>query len=288
MISFMMLVLPGLWLAASQLDTVTPMTIEQQKSAKAVMQDATTRARSNVTEQVVSVFNDLRSEQFLLSLDSEADYADAAAHRLRVSRVVEALARNTAPNAQEAFLRLLAENVFIANDDRVDALIMASAFVSEPDARLSQFWNRFSQSDDGYTPLTITALLDNGAPEAIAMFEQKMVDESHESEEKTGWLYAIVVPHRDDANLLEGVWRLLHDDKLSSELKLQLVEVLFDYRPEEWYRPASVAKLPDRAAISMRSRELLINNGEYSLASLDLPIPVAENVRAVIADLREP
>lgn len=180
---------------------------------------------------------------FLDRLDSEDDYRDATARRLRVDRVVEMLARNPAASAQAAIDGIASDETFTSNPERVDALLRASVHVRPPSDALVAFWDRFSQPDDGHTPITVTSLIENGTPAAIALFERKLQDTSHEAEDKIAWMRSRVLPHRHDVPLLEGCQRLLRAG-LSPELRTALVEALFDYRPESWYKPASVANPP--------------------------------------------
>jgi hypothetical protein len=72
---------------------------------------------------------------------------------------------------------------------------------------------------------------------------------------------------------------------LSGALKRSLVEVIFDYRPGEWYRPASVYAAPDRRQASPEVLAKLRAIGEYARASLQLTKTQRAAVDATLADI---
>jgi len=190
-----------------------------------------------------ALLRQLGTRAFLEALDSSADYAEASRRGLRAGKVVEALAKNPAPGAQKAFLALTTNRIFLAHDERAIALIQAGVNVRPAPTALVRFWDRHSRSDDGFTPTTIVALVDNGSAPAIALLERKLIDPTHGDDDKLSWMRTDILRHRNDLPLLQGCERLLKGN-LKKPLRPRLVEVLFDYRPGEWFRPANVASAP--------------------------------------------
>jgi hypothetical protein len=200
-------------------------------------------ARSDDASSHAQVLQQLQDAKALDTLDSEQDYVNAAAFRLRVAQVTEALAKNPAPSATQSFLALTKSELFMAHDERIIALVRNSVHIRPAPPRLIEFLDQYSQPEDGFTPTTITCLLDNGSPPAVELFKRKMVDPSHEDNDKIAWMRTRVLPHRNDLPLLVACEQLLQGE-LVEHLQPPLVDVLFDYQPANWFRPSSTASPP--------------------------------------------
>lgn len=211
----------------------------------------------------------LQTEAFLAVLDSPADYAEAAHLRLHVDQVVELLARNAEPSARGAFTTLTSSPVYLANDDRATGLIRASVYVRPLSPVLVKFLDKHSRPDDGFTHVTIDALVSNGTAPAIALLERKFADASHPDEDKVAWMHTSILTHRNDPDLLLGCDHLLRG-KLKAKLRPQLVESLYDYRPGEWFRPALSYSPPALEAASADALQRLKQMGAYALKSVAL------------------
>lgn len=228
----------------------------------------------------------LEGQAFLARLDSEADYKQAAKYKLRVSRVVDALGRNPAPSAQKALVALTGDKVFLADEERIIALLQASANVRPPPPELVKFWDAHSHPDDGFTPTTITALLDNGTPPATVLLEKKLADPGHDEDERLAWMRSMLLVHRNDLPLLEACERMLKGT-LPKALRPALVEVLFDYRPGEWYRPATVVSPPSLLAATPEARAQLRKLGELALKSVTLSETQKKAVEARLEEIKK-
>jgi len=226
-------------------------------------------AQSDDAKRHAGLLANLKTAAFLRTLDSAADYAEAARLHLHVDQVVEALARNPAPSAQSAFLALIANPAYLAEDDRVTGLIRASSNVRPAPAALVRFWGRYSRHDDGFTPITIDALVNNGSAPAIALLERKFADPSHPDDDKVAWMHSSILTHRNDLQLLLGCERMLRST-LKKKLRPQLVETLFDYLPGEWFRPAVSYSPPELGAASPEALTQLVRIGDYALKSVAL------------------
>jgi hypothetical protein len=234
-------------------------------------------ARSNDPALQHSAAERVTQTQVLETLDSEADYANAAAFRLRVSQVLEALATNPAASAHDAFLGLTADAAFNSNEDRTLALVRTSQHIRPPPPALVEFWDRHFQPDDGFTPTTVKVLLANGSEPAIALLEAKFADPAHEDGEKVAWMRMDILRHRNDVLVLQASQRLL-EGELAEPLRPDLVEVLFDYQPEAWYRPAVNADPPELLSASPAALDALHAVGIVALTMVQL----TEAQRAVV------
>jgi hypothetical protein len=89
--------------------------------------------------------------------------------------------------------------------------------------------------------------------------------------------------HRNDLPLLQASERLLKG-RLPSRLRPALVEVLFDFRPGEWFKPGAGVSAPPLASASEPARLQLRKVGNLALRSVALN---AEQKAAVTQRLRE-
>jgi hypothetical protein len=243
-----------------------------------LLERAMARAASGEQSDHAALLSDLQSRTFLTSLDSEQDYAKASRIRLRVERVARALARNPAPSARAAFLELLRSKVFLADEERRLALVRAGETLRPAPRELIAFWERHSRPHDIYTATTIPTLVANGSGPALRLFERKLADPAHRQDEKVAWLHTGVLVHRNDGELLRACERMLRGS-LPMVLRPILVESLFDYRPGEWFRPASSYSPPPLRDASSDSLALLAKLGERALHG----VPLSTTQRAAVA-----
>jgi hypothetical protein len=257
--------------------------LRRSTDQRALVTAALALARSQEPPDHAELVRALGDEQLLHRLDTDDEVRNLR-YRLRVERVTEALAENRAPSAHGALAALTSSSGFTREPRRVDALIRATAAVRPAPPPIVAFWDRYSQPEDGYGNVTIHAAIENGSPPAIALFERKMLDPGHPDDDKVAWLRGEVVPHRDDAPLLDGFDRLLASG-LPVRLKSEIVDVLFDYRPDEWYSEAAVMTPPDRTKASSASRAALRRVAERALMTLSLT-PRQETLIAAATGVR--
>jgi len=276
----------GLLLATTlaPLAAAAELTSRQPADSKEVLASALADAQSDDAARQNRLLGQLRTRSFLETLDSPADYVRASKDGLRVEQIVDALASNPAPGAQRALLALTTEPVFLAHDERTLALIRASALVADPRPALVGFWDKHSRPDDGFTPTTIGTLVANGSRPALALFEKKMLDDAHADDDKTGWMRVDILAHRNDLPVLQSCGRLLRGSELRARLRPLLVEVLFDYRPGEWFRPATVRPAPPLESASPPARRELRAIAEHALKNVPL---TPEQRAAVMRRLQE-
>lgn len=209
----------------------------------------------------------LPTDSFLHRLNSPEEY-NGARQQLRLRLPLEALRDNASPLARETIMGLVRNEHFTSIGSRVELLLEATVSVRPALPELVTFWDKYSQPEDGFTPITIKVLVENGSKPALELFERKLLDPAHEDEEKVSWMRADVLTHRNQVPLLESCERLIKG-QLADQLKSELVDVLFDYRPDEWFRPGSTDSAPPPTS-SPDAQKVLRRIGQYALDSFKL------------------
>jgi len=230
------------------------------------------------------VLRALTSDGFLNRLDSEEDY-QAPPRQLRLARILKTLM--DAPDAGAGVLvRLTQSPVFVALEPRQNLLIRALAAVRPAPEQAVAFWRRHSTPDAVWRHVTVWALGENGSAPALALLEEILSDPAQDPDEKVAWMHDAVLVHRNSPEMLAMAERLLGGG-LDPALRPDLVESLFDYRPDDWYLECTPPEPPPRAAMSRDARERLRRIGERALAEVELTEEQQANVRAVLEALPE-
>lgn len=240
-------------------------------------------ARSNQESDLQILQARLIDQNFLSRIDSAEDY-EGQPKRLRLAGILQILAENHHPAASKVLLSLTTSPTFLDHPARVDLLIQALARIKPAPQEAVAFWDKYCQPEDGYSSITIWALLDNGSTPAISLFEKKMVDASFPQTERRYWLTACVLQHRNDLPLLQACERLLNS-RLEEEYRLLLVDVLFDYKPDEWYGPGHWYKPPPRAKATKEALHQLQIVGKKALETQPLSDKQKEVIYIVIKEL---
>ena len=144
----------------------------------------------------------LRSQDFLYRINTKEEYAGAR-ENLRVRRVLDALENNNAQSARDTLLELTANPVFNADGSRTELLIEASVVLRPAPPELVDYWDRYCQPDDGFTPLSVVAMLENGSAPALELFEKKMLDPAQG--ESGRWYEKIIDLSRFEGELIRLV-----------------------------------------------------------------------------------
>ena len=238
------------------------------RDPKALSAHARLLAQSVSENDHVELKRYLQSNEFLNRLDTQEQY-QGPPRKLRVWEVLRELRENDTPPARKLLVELTQSREFTQEPSRVDLLIQATDLVRPAPTTLIEFWDRYSQPDDGYSHLTIDTVVANGSEPAMKLLEKKMLDPAHSVEDKTAWAVSSILIHRNDLLLLQTCDRLLKGG-LSEELRPVLLEALFDYRPTEWYSPATLLMPPDRKNAAPEALLQLRETGRMALNSIRL------------------
>lgn len=247
--------------------------------------EALALARSVLPEDHSLLFQKLTSEEFLKKLDSEKAY-QGPPNRLRLRHLLDTLSKNPTPSARSTLVALTQAPNFYKEPARADLLIIACAEVKPAPPEVIRFWDNHSKPNDGFTPLTIEAIVKNGSEPAIALLEKKMFDPKHEEEDKLDWMRSSILTHRNDLILLKGCERMVAGS-LPDNLRIALIEVLFDYRPKEWYSPSVVFKAPDRRQATPEALAQLRKIGEFALKQMNLKDDLKEVIEKTLYEIKE-
>jgi hypothetical protein len=240
-------------------------------------------ARSTKENELASLHTLLTDKALLAKLDSAEAY-EGSAVQLRVAGVMQILAESSSPLAWNILIALTNSPAFLEHRARVELLIQALVQIKPAPRQAVEFWEKHFQPEDGYSSVTVWALLDNGSEPAIALFERKMPDADFPETEREYWLTAVVLQHRNDLPLLQACVRLL-ESSLEESYRLLLVDVLFDYKPDKWYGAGHWYKPPPREKAATEALEQLRALGQKALETQPLTDSQQKKVNLFIQDI---
>ena len=249
---------------------------------KALLRAAVLIAASDDHDAHEALGQQLRSAAFLARLDTAEDYQRRPRRRLRVRRVLLELTRRSDDSLLGMLTSLTSDATFLASRARTSLLIEACAAIRGADgdmpAELIQFLGEHCQHNDGYSQVTARALVDNGSEAALTLFAAKLCDPSHVDGSKIGWMRNLMLEHRNELAALRMAHGVLREG-LAEELRVAMVEVLFDHRPLEWYAPYRCGTPPDSLPAPDAEAEL-VAIGRYALDHVELSPRTRAVVRA--------
>lgn len=225
-------------------------------------------ARSTRNDELSKLAQWLADPAFYAKLDSEEEY-EGPCERLRIAGILQILAESLTPISHKILLELTKSLPYLGHRARIDLLIQALVLIKPAPQESVQFWDKYCQPEDGFTPITIRALLDNGSEPAVNLFYKKMLEKGFPETEREFWLTALVLEHRNDLPLLMICKRLL-GSVLEEKYRLMLIDVLFDYLPDKWYGAGYWYKPPVRSIATNDSMEQLRSLGIMALQSQHL------------------
>lgn len=225
----------------------------------------------------------LGTTSFLNKLDDETAYQKTY-RSLRLSKIFKTLMDNDAPVAKDSLLALIPLPDYQDEVLRMQLLVHGLATVKPSPPEAVAYWDAKSQPGSPLTFDVAEAIHVNQSLPALELLETKTHDPRHDEDLKTAWMQQLLLPIRNDVPLLECHERLVHSG-LSEPLKISIVEVLFDYKPDEWYRDCEVPEPPPRDDASQEARESLGRIGRYALNSLPLEPKLSEKVEKELDDI---
>lgn len=227
----------------------------------------------------------LNRQSFLDCLDPPGPHASAA-RNLRLARVIKTLADNPAPSAHDVLVDLTGATNFLQAPLRTELLIRALRWVRPSPPKAINFLDRTSPSGGSLAYDVVETLAFNQSDPAMVLFEAKLSHPGYTAEAPE-WLHYAVLPRRDDVPLLKVLERVINAN-VADSLKVDIVDVLFSYRPQKWYLECGPPRPPERLRASEDAKETLRRIARYALAALSLPAEIFTDVRAGLAALGEP
>ncbi len=227
----------------------------------------------------------LSAKDSLYQLDPREDHIKLPVHKLRLAQVYQAIKANTSAAMRETLLTL-ARSGQPQDCDACDTLLinaLASVRPAPPEA--IKFWEAHSTPDSIQLKFTIDALCENGSAPAVALLEKRLLDAQIEPEQKIAWMHDAILRHRHNASLLAGLDRIL-TTTLPKALRAPLVESLFDYRPNEWFRNDRNPPAPDTQPLTPEAKKLLQKIGATALKKVTLNANQRRAVTKALAELK--
>lgn len=260
-------------------------TLRDSRESPALKQTAVRIAAGDSSADLRTLGEHLISADFLNRLDSPKDYQGSYTG-LRLARVLKTLMDNRRPAVDQVLLALIAARDYQAHVLRMQLLVHALAVVrpSPPDA--IAYWELRSRPGSSLAYDVAEALCVNQSQPAMALLEREFAEPKHHPDLKVAWMRQLILPRRNDEPLL-ACCEVVLNRSLPVELRPSLVEALFDYRPNEWYRDCAPPQPPLRALASRSAKTLLRRLADYSLANLTLSPQLKVVVEAVRRELGE-
>ncbi|HUO07103.1 MAG TPA: hypothetical protein VM008_02135 [Phycisphaerae bacterium] len=255
------------------------------KNATEVKRAAVAAAASDSDADIQMLGDLLATLEFLNRLDSAQDYRDTYTG-LRLAQVVNTLADNRRPATDKVLLSLIDAKDYQANFLRIQILIHALAAIRPSPPAAIIYWDKMSVGGSLVAFDVVAALVENESAPAMSLFEKKLVDPKHDLNLKSAWLYQLVLPKRNDEPLLIACEHVLKGSAAGPEVQIFIVEALFDYKPETWYRGCSPVKPPVRLAATREAKDVMVSIGEYALANLKLAPDLKLKVEAALKEVR--
>src|SRR5882672_1668834 len=168
-------------------------------------------------------------------LDDPASRDRSRTQDLRLARVIDGLRDNSSASAAQTFVTLVGDDEFTASAQRSELLVRSLATRRPLPPELLAFLDAQARPDSVNLHLAIDTLCQNDTAAAWDLVGRKLADGAIEPEYKIAWLRGPVLEHRRSAAMLELAEKLLEDGSLDRELRVGLAEVLFEYRPDDWY-----------------------------------------------------
>ena len=224
----------------------------------------------------------LSSGEFIGLLDPPEHY-DGTWRDLRLGRVVDTLVENRCPSADDVLVGLIASPDFQAHVLRMQILLRALAVVRPSPPQAIAYWDRLSDPQSPIVGDVIEALCVNQSPSALDLLERKFADPSQDRENRVLWMREFLLVRRNDEPLLSCCERMM-TKSLPVDLRPELVDVLFDYKPDKWFMPEAPPKPPPRELASDGAREILGRIGEYALRNVTLEVSQRRAVWRVVKE----
>ncbi len=141
-------------------------------------------------------------------------------------------------------------------DAPADWLLLALASVRPPPAEVLRYWRRHARPGGGYANVTVSALVDNGSDEAIALSIRLLRDGRFPHDERAAWLRRDIAAARDRPEVLAVAEKLVASRRLPSRLHRRLIRDLHgDWNDE--LEPDTRLSCPALDRVSPEAAEIL-------------------------------
>lgn len=255
----------------------------QARTPDEVLQQLLKLAASTTPTDQKQLLEFLSSKESLYQLDRREEHIKLPVLKLRLAQVYQAIKANHSAPMRDTLITL-ARSGKPEDCDACDTLLINALTIVRPATpEVIKFWEMHSLPDSIQLKFTIDALCENGSAPAVALLEKRLLNPQIEPEQKIAWMHEAILQHRRSASLLAGLDRIL-TTTLPKALRPALVESLFDYRPNEWFRNSRTPPEPDAQPLTPEAKKLLQKIGATALKKVSLN---ANQRRAVTKSLAE-
>ncbi|WP_347988696.1 hypothetical protein [Methylomonas sp. AM2-LC] len=269
LVSLLILLFSGLLSAGPRPQPTLAFEIANPEADRLLQQLLVLAQSADVTQQKL-LEDQLSSSSTLSQLDSREEVVSMPASRLRLAQIFQALRTNRSPAASHTLIALTGDEIINHCDSCVGLLISALSTRNPLPTEALAFLGRYSTADSIFLEQVVVALLSNGSQPAVILFTQMLMDEGIPLEQKIAWLHDSVLQHRRNPTLVAHLAQLM-SGKLPPNLRLPVLESLFDYQPKIWFNTDSIAPKPDATPVTTELRQLLLKIAAE--AQLDTKLP---------------
>jgi hypothetical protein len=220
------------------------------------------QSSSDDPDDIAEIGKALVSAELLLDLNTQEEYDQLATQLLAVYPILMGLAQNRNPAAQDLIADLSGNAEFLAEPGRLEGLLRVLPHLPALPTEAIDLLQDATDPDSESLEVAIEVIFETGHPAALDLFAEQASNDEQEIELVQDWMRDPMLRHRADPAVVRMSIDLLAKPGFDSERKNALVEVMFDYRPKDWYpTPASDDQFlpepptPDR--ISQEARILL-------------------------------
>ena len=243
--------------------------LDNEREPQALMLAALRRADSNLLKDLKYLGSLLTDTDFIARLDPPGSAASYSG--LRLGAVLGVLADNQHPYAKNIVISQLDNEIMQADLLRVQLMVHVLAELNDPSSKVVDYWKSLAKSDSPLLFDVVQALCENRSDSALGLLEEMFLSQKYRSESKQTWMRQIIFVRRDNMRILASAERLIRG-RLPESLRSDLIDVLYDYRPEEWYIGTVIPSLPTGNAISEEASAIRQRIAEYALSSMNLSV----------------
>ena len=208
----------------------------------------------------------LADVEMLHLLDSE-DY-NGPVKQMRIATILYSLMENTAKPSDLTLESLTQVPVFKSDDNYLELLIQALAYVRPATPRMIAYWQPHVRPDALFKHYAVEALCINGSQPAIGLLEKCLLDPSQDPEDILIWMHDPILRHRNDVPLLQMALRLIESD-FPENYKIKLLEGLYLYDSDTWYQACTKPEPPE--SLSNEAKQLRRQILDIGLKTVAVP-----------------
>lgn len=232
-----------------------------------LMLAALRHADSNLLEDLKYLGTLLTDTDFIARLDPSGDAASYTG--LRLGTVLGVLADNRHPYAKNIVVSQIDNKIMQADLLRIQLLVHVLANLDDSSSKIVAYWKSLAKADSPLLFDVVQALCASRSGSAIGLLEEMFLSQQYSSGSKQTWMRQIIFELRDNKVILQSAERLIRG-QLPESLRSDLIDVLYDYRPQEWYIGTVIPSPPTGKALSEEARATRQRIAEYALSHMNL------------------